>query len=185
MIGPPGVKKFHETVLEMYKEDIEYRTSLGFPKEGILDVNVIEMEEPGNVPAEGIPANITSASMIHNLPTYAYRFEIDDKIIVFSGDTSPTNKLVELARNADLLIHDCSLTTEKLETENSDEIGENLKKEHSTPTQAGETAFHANAKRLVLTHFLPNINVDEIKEEVREAYDGELILGKDLQAITI
>lgn len=65
--------------------------------------------------------------------------------IVYSGDTRPTKNLVELAKNADLLIHEATLDDELLERA--------LEDGHSTPSQAAETAKKAKVKRLILTHF--------------------------------
>ncbi|SDI40265.1 ribonuclease Z [Alteribacillus persepolensis] len=186
VVGPKGIKEFHETVLKMYEDDINYRTSLGFPAEGIHDVEIYEIEEPGDIPAGDIPAKVTSAPMIHNVTTYAFRFEIDNTVIVFSGDSSPTQHLTDLSENADLLIHDCVLTAkEKAENTNLDTIWEKLQKEHCTPAQAAETAKQSNTKRLLLTHFLPSIDEEHVESEVRRVYDGELILGQDLQTVDL
>lgn len=64
--------------------------------------------------------------------------------IAYSGDTRPTDRLVRLAQNADLLIHEATLSDELLER--AEEDG------HSTPSQAAEIAKKARVKRLVLTH---------------------------------
>lgn len=186
VVGPKGIMEFHETVLKMYEDDINYRTSLGFPAEGIHDVAVYEIDEPGKIPTKEIPATVIAAPMIHNVTTYAYRFEIEDKTIVFSGDSSPTKELTKLSENADLLIHDCVLTAkEKKENTNLNNIWEGLQKEHCTPKQAAETAKESNAKRLLLTHFLPIIDEEYVKNEVEKIYDGTIILGRDLQTINL
>jgi ribonuclease Z len=64
--------------------------------------------------------------------------------IVYSGDTTFSPALVKLAKDADLLIHDCTF---------DDDLSERAKEDgHSTPSQAAKTARRSNAKRLVLTH---------------------------------
>jgi ribonuclease Z len=64
--------------------------------------------------------------------------------IVYSGDTRPTDSLVKLAANADLLIHDSTF---------DDELQMRAREDwHSTPSQAAETAKKAKVKLLVLTH---------------------------------
>ena len=52
--------------------------------------------------------------------------------IVYTGDTMPSENLVKLAENADLLIHEATFDDELMER--ADEDG------HSTPSQAAETA---------------------------------------------
>ncbi|MEM2342133.1 MAG: ribonuclease Z [Candidatus Bathyarchaeia archaeon] len=64
--------------------------------------------------------------------------------IVYSGDTRPSEKIIELARDADALIHEATL---------SDELLERAKEEgHSTPSEAAQVALKANVKLLFLTH---------------------------------
>jgi len=64
--------------------------------------------------------------------------------IAYSGDTRPTKSLVQLAENADLLIHEATLDDKLLEKAQEDG--------HSTPSEAAETAKRAKVKRLILTH---------------------------------
>ena len=64
--------------------------------------------------------------------------------IVYTGDTRPTKALIKLARKADLLIHEATLSDEL--KERADQDG------HSTPSEAAEIARQAEVKRLILTH---------------------------------
>jgi ribonuclease Z len=64
--------------------------------------------------------------------------------IVYTGDTMPSENLVELAKNADLLIHEATFDDELVERAAEDG--------HSTPSQAAEIAKEAGVKWLVLTH---------------------------------
>jgi len=64
--------------------------------------------------------------------------------IVYTGDSRFSLSIVKLAREADLLIHECTF---------DDELGERAEEDgHSTPSQAAKTARKAKAKRLILTH---------------------------------
>lgn len=64
--------------------------------------------------------------------------------IVYSGDTSPNPELLEISRNADLLIHEATFLDEL--AERAEEDG------HTTVLQAAQLAKDAGVKRLVLTH---------------------------------
>ncbi|AIY90494.1 ribonuclease Z [Geoglobus acetivorans] len=64
--------------------------------------------------------------------------------IVYTGDTKPTEKLVEISRDADLLIHDSSFTSELTDW------AEYTK--HSTALKAAEVAKEAGVRKLILTH---------------------------------
>lgn len=64
--------------------------------------------------------------------------------IVYTGDTGPSEAIVDLAKNADVLIHEATFIDEMKERA--------LKDGHSTPSIAAETAKAAMVKRLILTH---------------------------------
>jgi ribonuclease Z len=64
--------------------------------------------------------------------------------IVYTGDTGPSEAVVDLAKNADLLIHEATF---------EDDLKEKaMENGHSTPSMAAQTAKNAQVKRLVLTH---------------------------------
>lgn len=186
VVGPKGTKKMHDLLIEMLENDIQYRLSLGRPVNGILDVKVLEINEPGMVDVD-IPVKVECAPMVHNVPTFAYRFEKDGEAIVFSGDTAPpTDQLVNLSKNASVLIHDACLTfIENDSVPNAVQLWKNLQKEHCTPAQAAETAKKANVETLVLTHFLPKMNPKRVHAEAAEVFSGTIVVPNDLDVIDI
>lgn len=189
VVGPKGIKEFHETVINMFKDDIAYRVSLGRPENGVLDVEIIEFDQPGEISVDNTPAKVTIDEMVHNVPTFGFRFEFDDKVIVFSGDTAPTPNIVNLSRDADVLVLDAALSKTGVYRDTKDpellKIWENLQKEHCTPGQAGEIAQKARVKKLVMTHFLPNVIPEEVKEEAESKFEGEAVVGEDLMEIFV
>ncbi|WP_349410746.1 ribonuclease Z [Pseudalkalibacillus sp. SCS-8] len=66
------------------------------------------------------------------------------RVVTICGDTRPTKKTIELARDADLLVHEATFA------EGMDERA--IEYFHSTTNQAAELAKQAGAKRLILTH---------------------------------
>jgi ribonuclease BN (tRNA processing enzyme) len=111
----------------------------------------------------------------HGIEAYGFRIIADNKLVVYSGDTGFCEELIEAAKNADLLIHECSFPTQ---------FG---KEGHTTPLEIGQIAKQAEVKKLVLTHFYPTCNgrEQEMLNDVKKFYAGEIILGQDLQEFDI
>lgn len=88
--------------------------------------------------------------------------------VVYTGDTKPCNKVVEFARNADLLIHDATFLSDLEDV--AIEYG------HSTARQAAEIAKEANVDRLVLTHISPRYFDDRaIEEEAKNIFENSIV----------
>ena len=112
---------------------------------------------------------VLSKPMAHTAESVAYRMEFQDgKSLVISGDTDYCQNIVELARESDLLVLECSFPNgKKVEG-------------HLTPALAGRIASESRCKRLLLTHFYPVCDQFDILTQCRETYAGEVILAEDL-----
>jgi ribonuclease Z len=86
--------------------------------------------------------------MLHSefAPDLGVRIEVDGKVLVFTGDTSPTNNVIELARDADLLVHDSTYSA----TLNPEFVAGVYG--HSTAQISARHAAKANVKHLALVH---------------------------------
>ena len=93
--------------------------------------------------------------------------------LVYTGDTRPTESVIEAATDADLLIHDATFVD--AEQERARETA------HATAKQAGEVAAAANAKRLVLTHISSRYAGDASGHavEAREMFSGAVSVAHD------
>ena len=187
VVGPVGTKKMHDVVIDMLREDLDYRMSLGRPRNGIYDVKVIEIEKPQAFLIDSLPnIGLSCESMVHNVPTFAYKFVTSDTTIVFSGDTAPNEEIIVFSKDADALVIDTCLTIVKNDTAtNSDEIWKNLQKEHCTPEQVAYIAERANVKTLIMTHFLPGMIPDQVKSRAEQLYKGNVIVPNDLECIEV
>ena len=87
------------------------------------------------------------------------RFDCPDRSIVFSGDTSPSENLVELARGADILVHeviDLQAITGLLRQEaQARRLRKHLLAAHTPMIEGWQRAARAGVKTLVLNHFVP------------------------------
>ncbi len=103
------------------------------------EIRLHELSEAG----EKIPFKAQAIKQHHAYGGHGYRFELDGKIISYTGDCGFTDQTRKLAKNADLLICECSNKKTKI----PDNWG------HFDPTQAATLAKEANVKKLILTHF--------------------------------
>lgn len=82
-------------------------------------------------------------SLVHASPCVGYRFKLEGKTIAYCTDTGVCDNLVALAKNADLLITECS----ELSGRHRDGWP------HLNPEDAISVAKKAKAKRVALVHF--------------------------------
>ena len=111
--------------------------------------------------------------MKHSEGAIGYRFELNDKIFVYSGDTDFCEGIIALSRNADVLLLECSFPDEM------------KVKGHLTPSEAGKIASKAEVDRLILTHLYPPCDEVDILEVCRREFDGEIKLAEDLMRVEI
>ncbi|UXO68627.1 ribonuclease Z [Pantoea dispersa] len=67
------------------------------------------------------------------------------KVLAIFGDTGPTEVALQLAANADVMVHETTLEAAMAEKANG--------RGHSTTVQAASVAQRAGAKRMIATHF--------------------------------
>ncbi|MBT8172383.1 ribonuclease Z [Candidatus Bathyarchaeota archaeon] len=97
--------------------------------------------------------------------------------IVYSGDTGPSEAIVNLAKNADLLIHEATFKDEMKERA--------IKDGHSTPIIAAEAAKAAGVKRLILTHISARYkDVNLLLKQAKKIFSNTEI-AEDLQKIKL
>jgi len=164
-----------------------------------VPVDVIEIGEGQVLKKENF--RVISRSVEHynkwGIPSLGYRVESTEGVVAISGDTSPCPQMIELAKDADILIHECAFLDEI--------IHQRGMKSHSGPSGAGKVAQEAGAKKLVLTHLGPYTSLpaavemasmyygsnwgpevwSKIVREVSKYYDGPIVLGHDAMTFEI
>ena len=190
--GPPLLEKMTKLYLEMNAYDIGIR----IPDEGRSPlapmIHPHEITKGGFVMENG-KVKVMAAVVNHPPvePAFAYRFDTADRSIVFSGDTTPCDSLIALARGADILIHEVihkpSLARLMARIPNADRLVDHIVASHTTHTDVGRAAKEAGVKTLVLTHFVPSDDptlTDEMwLEGARSHFSGRVIVGKDLMEL--
>jgi ribonuclease BN (tRNA processing enzyme) len=114
------------------------------------------------------PFSVTPVPVDHPVEAYGLRIEAGGSVLAYTGDTGPTDALVELARGADLLLAEASF---RRHDENPESV-------HLTGRDAAEVATAAGVRRLVLTHIPPWHDREIILAEATPAYSGPVELAR-------
>ena len=131
------------------------------------------IDEKSNISIGNI--DISFCQTDHPVETYAVKLSNGGRTIVYTSDTSFSckDKLVEFAKDADLLICESSLLT----SYGFPEINS-----HLTAKQAGIIAKDAGVNGLMLTHFWPEETPENYVEEAKSifqktlaAHEGQII----------
>ena len=89
------------------------------------------------------------------------------KKICYSGDTRPCDKLIELAKESTILIHES--------TYHSSDEQRAIENAHSTSQDAAYTAKNAKVKQLILTHFSTRyLNTQELLKEAKKIFKNTI-----------
>lgn len=106
---------------------------------------------------------ITFAEMKHPVKCFAVSAQNGNSRFVFSGDTSWTESIIEFSSGSDLLMLDAGLLAK-------DKTSENVP--HLTARECGIVAQKSGVKKLLLTHFWPEYNVNELLSEAKESFEN-------------
>lgn len=164
--GPEGTEDWFSRVLGAY----EYL-------QDEVDVDIIEILPGKEFTPEGFDCGISCTAGIHSVPTLAYRITAEDGEFVYSGDTEPCRDVMDLAAEADLLIHECSFPPGIKVTN------------HSTPSSLAEILeeYRNEIGSVCLTHFYPDMRGHEREAiyRLKGYFDGEVILAEDLMKLEL
>lgn len=152
IIGGEGLHDFYQGLLAVYPWLL--------PKS--YEICLHELRE-GTLKKSGLV--ITTSHMEHNNESIGVRIE-GDKSVVFSGDTDYTHKLIELVKETDLLVVECSFPEKKANG-------------HLNLAVVQKVVEQAKPKRVILSHLYPDW----------DGYNGVLhspiLLGEDGMEIEV
>jgi ribonuclease Z len=208
IFGPPGTAAMVEASLYgVHKGDVDFlRRYLKALPPHVVDrpssdppfvVHEIDVGWIWERPGIRLVAGAVEHHQRLGMPSVGYRVVSAHGVVALSGDTAPCDGVVELARNADVLVHDCAFLDEIIEAREM--------WSHSGPTGAGRVAATAGVKTLVLTHLGPYTSPepsiamgsmyyggrrspeiwDEIVQKAKAEFGGEVILGRDALVISV
>ena len=213
VVGPADTAHLARALLDpergAFRKDIEARVQ--YPRRranlGALRADVRERE--AGLLFEDDLVRVTACYVEHIpreiSPCFGLRLDdVDGRSVVFSGDTAPCDRLVDLARGADLLIHECTFPRTAIDFRSRAGIGTWA---HTSPAELGEIAVRAGVGSLVATHFghfdstRPAVRelmrehmpvermgpalMEEAVADIRRSWRGDLRMAHDLMRIDL
>jgi ribonuclease BN (tRNA processing enzyme) len=175
--GPKGLKEMTEHILKGH--------ILNPATDTRFKVNAHEMT-PGIVYKDD-NVTVKAFHVDHgDVEAFGFRFETPDRTIVISGDTTPTQSVIDNCQGCDVLIHE----SYSMQTYNavSEAAQANRRRLHTSTIQLAELAKKAKPGLLILYHRsnlggvlaeVPN-PAEAFLEEIRSAYAGKVVVGRDL-----
>lgn len=109
---------------------------------------------------------VSFTEMDHSVPTVGSRWEANNRTFFFTGDTGAAGNWRESARDVDVLLSEAAYQGEP---------GVNPYPHHLTATEAGQIAREVGAKKLVLTHMPPYLDVSRSIHEAEVAFDRPVV----------
>lgn len=178
-------------------EDHQFKVTVGKLKHGIpsYGFRIEEADHEGTLDAEKLKTLGISPGPIYGRIKNKEIVELEDgriidgndfvgpeqkgRIITILGDTVEHPNSIELAKNADILVHEATFGPEEAD----------LAKQynHSTTIQAANIAKKANVDKLLLTHFSSRYlykDIKKLKNDVRKVFQNTFLMN-DLQEVQV
>jgi ribonuclease BN (tRNA processing enzyme) len=185
--GPVGI--------EEYVDEAHKWSNYQFANRKTIPNNQISVSQiKPNIPYKSGQFTITALDVPHSLEieSYSYKLSVNEQTIIYSGDKPFDSKgFSEFALNCDILIHE-AYSIQALNNHMSNGTEERAKRikeifphSHTNGVQVGLIAQSINTKKLVLTHLLPTETESDIKSEIRQHFQGELIYPHDRMDINV
>jgi ribonuclease BN (tRNA processing enzyme) len=128
--------------------------------------NVLDFKEVGSGDEATIgPLAVRFGASKHAVPNNIVRVEVDDRVLVYTGDAGPSQELMEMADGADLFL--CEATLQGTRDAQTYLF-------HLTAEEAGEAAALAGVDHLVLTHIRHNLDPEQSIAEASGRFAGRI-----------
>ena len=183
VFGPPGTRAMSDHLTAAWSEDTELRLNGLEPANSRGYLTEVHELEPGLVYEDELVKvhafRVPHGSWTHS---FGFRFETPDRVIVISGDTTPSDELVRAAKDCDTLVHE--VYSAVTYNDRPDVWKKYHAVFHTSTVELAAIASQIQPRLLVLTHQLFWGQSEEgLLTEIRDLYDGEVISARDLDIL--
>ena len=157
------------SLFDLFKETVKYRIDF-IP---LTDGESVELSPSCRADAFSVP---------HSPSSLAFELSFNNgPRILYSGDTPIHPPLFKRAEGIEWLVHDCSAPSRLFND------FPYLKTVHTSSLDLGKSAQQAGVQNLVPCHFIGELGFldKEIKAEIRQNFEGRLIIPHDFQRLTL
>ena len=181
--GPPGLAAMTRHLLAAYGVDLAERKVGKAPGQlAGYRVNAHEIE-PGPIYKDGV-VSVRAFAVDHGRweHAYGYRFDAADRSIVISGDTRPSDAVIEACSGCDVLVHEvyCEADLRRAPPRGRTYFKAN----HTSTRELAGLARRAKPELVVLHHLLlAGCSGEDLLAEMEQyGYPGKVAVGDDLTA---
>ncbi len=183
--GPAGLSEMTRHIMQAWQADIDIRTR-GLEHRPTTGLDVEAHDITAGVVYQDANVKVTAFPNAHGewAATFGYRFDTADRSIVISGDTSPSEAVVQQCRKCDVLIHE-AYADEYRPVDMANWL-EYRAKYHTTTSQLAEIAATTAPGLLIIHHRGVGTGAREIPEQQyiaevhQRGYSGRVVVGHDL-----
>ena len=141
----------------------------------------------GGVVYERNGVTVTAFPVEHLIiePAFGFRVDYDGRSVVLSGDTTYCESLVENAMGVDLLIHEVAAVPEDADANSP--LVNRVVSCHTSAEEAGRVYSETGPGLAVYSHihYILGATDDDIVKGTRTTYDGEFVVGQDLDTFDV
>jgi ribonuclease Z len=188
--GPDGTTAMMANLQKAFEFDIHVRRE----KLSADGIRVVPTDIREGVVYEANGVTVTAFLVDHApvAPAFGYRVDYQNRSVVMSGDTRPSENLIKYAKGADLLIHEVGFWKQDPRLVGPpDELLPNsrltrgqarfIAEHHTDPSEAGRIFERVKPKLAVFSHY----NAAPTLILVRQSYSGPVEVGEDGMTIDI
>jgi ribonuclease BN (tRNA processing enzyme) len=155
--GPPGLKLMTDHLIAAFADDIHVRTT-GLERAIPGGYRVTPHEVTSGVVYDSAGVRVTAFPVDHGAWKVAlgYRIDANGRSIVISGDARPTDRLVDMSANVDVLVHEVYAAS-GVRPQPFGEGGDwpkYLASAHTSDVELGVMAAKSNPRLVILTHVI-------------------------------